>query len=91
MHKMLHGLKCILDLEQSEAKKLELESSLQAFSQEKENLAFEKAKAEEMKLEALKHADLEKEVRTQKVTNFCFKNYTFLFVLRCLWYDCHRK
>lgn len=54
------------DLEQSEAKKQELENSLYVFNQEKENLEQERAKAEEMKLEALKHADLEKEVRTQK-------------------------
>ncbi|XP_036370430.1 moesin isoform X2 [Octopus sinensis] len=54
------------DLDVSEMKKMELEDNLNRYNKEREDLLTEKARAEEMKQEALKNVDLEKEVRNQK-------------------------
>ncbi|XP_052833100.1 moesin [Octopus bimaculoides] len=57
---------CLSDLDVSEMKKMELEDNLNRYNKEREDLLTEKARAEEMKQEALKNVDLEKEVRNQK-------------------------
>lgn len=54
------------DLDVSEKKKMELEESLNQYNREREDLLNEKARAEEMKQEALKSVDLEKEVSSQR-------------------------